>query len=119
MEEETTNESQEQSSESPVEEKPRDEREMHKTKCTQCGSDCEVPFKPKEGRDVLCKECYGKKRKPRFDRNGGNNRNFNRERKMHDAVCGECKKDCQVPFKPSGDKKVLCKECFIKSKEGN
>ena len=43
----------------------RGPREMHKTKCTECGKDCEVPFKPTEGRDVLCKECFAKKR-PRY-----------------------------------------------------
>ncbi len=37
-------------------------REMHKATCAECGQECEVPFKPKEGRDVFCKECYAKKR---------------------------------------------------------
>jgi len=40
-------------------------REMHKVKCSECGKECEVPFKPTEGRPVFCKECYAKKR-PRF-----------------------------------------------------
>ena len=31
---------------------------------------------------------------------------------MHDVVCDKCGKDCQVPFKPSGDKPVLCSDCF-------
>jgi len=31
---------------------------------------------------------------------------------MHKAVCDECGKDCEVPFKPSGDKPVFCNECF-------
>jgi len=33
---------------------------------------------------------------------------------MHDAVCDECGKDCQVPFKPSGEKPVYCSDCFEK-----
>jgi CxxC-x17-CxxC domain-containing protein len=37
-------------------------REMHKAKCTECGKDCEVPFKPTEGKPVLCKDCYKKKK---------------------------------------------------------
>ena len=37
-------------------------RETFKTKCSDCGKDCEVPFKPAEGRPVYCKDCY-KKRK--------------------------------------------------------
>lgn len=40
-------------------------REMHKTTCSECGKECEVPFKPTEGRPVYCKECFSKKR-PRF-----------------------------------------------------
>lgn len=33
---------------------------MHKAKCSDCGNDCEVPFEPKEGRPVYCKDCYQK-----------------------------------------------------------
>lgn len=40
-------------------------REMHKAKCSECGQECEVPFKPTEGKPVYCKECYAK-RKPRY-----------------------------------------------------
>lgn len=29
-----------------------------------------------------------------------------------DAVCAKCGKDCQVPFKPTGDKPVYCSACF-------
>lgn len=31
---------------------------------------------------------------------------------MHDATCGKCNKSCQVPFRPSGDRPVLCSDCF-------
>ena len=40
-------------------------REMHKAICSECKKECEVPFKPTEGKPVYCKECYAK-RKPRF-----------------------------------------------------
>lgn len=40
-------------------------REMHKAVCDECKKECEVPFKPTEGKPVYCKECYAKK-KPRF-----------------------------------------------------
>ena len=33
-------------------------RTMHKAICADCGNECEVPFKPTEGRDVYCRECY-------------------------------------------------------------
>lgn len=41
-------------------------REMHKTKCTDCGNECEVPFKPTEGKPVFCNECFAKHKPKRF-----------------------------------------------------
>ena len=38
-------------------------REMHKATCSECGKECEVPFKPTEGKPVFCKECYMKKKR--------------------------------------------------------
>jgi len=38
-------------------------RQMHKATCADCGSECEVPFKPIEGKPVYCKECYSKRKK--------------------------------------------------------
>jgi CxxC-x17-CxxC domain-containing protein len=40
-------------------------REMHPAKCSDCGKDCEVPFKPTEGRPVYCRDCFQKHRPPR------------------------------------------------------
>ena len=40
-------------------------------------------------------------------------------REMHKATCAECHKECEVPFKPSGDRPVYCKECFSKRKGGD
>ena len=31
---------------------------------------------------------------------------------MHDVTCTKCGKACQVPFRPTGSKPVLCSECF-------
>ena len=45
----------------------RGPREMHKAVCTECGKECEVPFKPTEGKPVFCRECFAKKR-PQRDR---------------------------------------------------
>ena len=43
----------------------RGPREMHKCICADCGKECEVPFKPTEGRPVYCRECFAKRRPPR------------------------------------------------------
>jgi len=37
---------------------------------------------------------------------------------FHKATCSECKKECEVPFKPSGDRPVYCKDCYSKKKDG-
>lgn len=35
------------------------------------------------------------------------------------ATCADCQKACELPFKPSGDRPVYCKECFAKRRAGN
>jgi CxxC-x17-CxxC domain-containing protein len=57
----------------------------------------------------------------RGNRSGGN---FNRRRdfgsrdrgprrtEMFPAVCDNCGKDCEVPFRPSSDKPIYCSKCF-------
>ena len=39
-----------------------------------------------------------------------------RPREMYKTTCSECKKECEVPFKPSGDRPVYCRDCFSKRK---
>ncbi|MCX6012276.1 MAG: zinc-ribbon domain containing protein [Chloroflexi bacterium] len=33
-------------------------RRMFPAVCAQCGKETEVPFEPREGRPVLCRDCY-------------------------------------------------------------
>ena len=40
-----------------------------------------------------------------------------RPREMFKATCAECKKACEVPFKPREDRPVYCKDCFSKRKD--
>jgi CxxC-x17-CxxC domain-containing protein len=47
--------------------RPMGPREMHKAVCADCGKECEVPFKPIEGKPVYCKECYANHKQPRSD----------------------------------------------------
>ena len=53
----------------------------------------------------------------RYDRGRGGN-GF-RERTYTRVICADCKKECEIPFKPSGDRPVYCKECFAERKKGN
>jgi len=90
-----------------------EERKMHKAVCAKCKKECEVPFEPTEGKEVLCQECFRKSRPRRFNNNRRNFGNRDRApRQMHKAVCAKCKKECEVPFKPTPGKEVLCQECF-------
>ena|SRR3989338_10195099 len=34
--------------------------EMHEVTCDKCGKQCEVPFKPTEGKPVFCSDCFRK-----------------------------------------------------------
>lgn len=51
-----------------------------------------------------------------FKRGGSGKRQFgNRDRErpqMHEAICSDCGKKCEVPFRPTGDKPVYCSQCF-------
>jgi len=40
-------------------------------------------------------------------------------RQMFAVICFDCGKDTEIPFKPSGDRPVYCKECFAKRRAGN
>jgi len=51
-------------------------------------------------------------------RGGGGGRDGGRP-DMHKAVCSDCGKDCEVPFRPTGDKPVFCSTCFSKQGGGD
>ena len=51
----------------------------------------------------------------RSDR-GGRENSF-QDRSFTKAICAECKTECEVPFRPSGDRPVYCKDCFSKRKD--
>jgi CxxC-x17-CxxC domain-containing protein len=94
--------------------------EMHKAICAECGSPCEVPFKPSGDRPVLCSNCFKGKDTMNSNRSGG--RDFSRpsfgDKQMFKATCAECGNSCEVPFKPSSGKPVFCSNCFGKTDKG-
>lgn len=60
----------------------------------------------------------------RDNRSGGGRRSFGGrsdfrgrgggDRQMHKAICSNCGRECEVPFKPTGQKPVYCSDCFEK-----
>ena len=38
------------------------EREMFSAVCAECGAECQVPFKPTEGKPVFCSACFATKK---------------------------------------------------------
>lgn len=96
---------------------------MHQATCSDCGNNCEVPFRPTGERPVYCSDCFGKQDGGRGTRpsNFGNDRrerpSFS-DREMHDAVCNKCGNNCQVPFKPTFGKPIFCSDCFKKDGGG-
>lgn len=48
----------------------------------------------------------------------GRQDNNYRERVLHKAICADCRKECEVPFKPAGDRPVYCKDCFSARRKG-
>jgi CxxC-x17-CxxC domain-containing protein len=53
------------------------DREMHKTKCSNCGKECEVPFRPTGAKPVYCNDCFrtmGGNDAPRGDFGGSRDR---------------------------------------------
>lgn len=56
--------------------------------------------------------------RPKFGNKFGGGRDrgdrSERRREFFPAVCFECKKNCEIPFRPTGDKPVYCSDCFEK-----
>jgi CxxC-x17-CxxC domain-containing protein len=37
---------------------------------------------------------------------------------LYQAICAECGEPCEVPFKPTGSRPVLCRKCFRQNEGG-
>ncbi len=40
-----------------------EDRQMYKTTCSNCGKQCEVPFRPTNGKPVYCSDCFKNSRR--------------------------------------------------------
>ncbi|MGC7872666.1 zinc-ribbon domain containing protein [Desulfosporosinus sp. FKB] len=84
--------------------------------CKDCGSEftfsaseqefyAEKGFTNEPGR---CPSCRSAKKAQ-----GRTNSRYSRpQREMFPAICASCGKETTVPFQPTGDKPVYCRDCF-------
>ena len=78
--------------------------------CKDCGNPFDFTVRDQqfyaekgfENEPQRCREC----RLARKSQRG------NGMRELFDVVCAQCGVNTQVPFKPRGDRPVLCRECF-------
>ena len=55
---------------------------------------------------------FGRGDSGRFGRRDSNRLRGSGDRAMHEAICGKCGSECEVPFKPTEGKPVYCSDCF-------
>ena len=55
---------------------------------------------------------FGRRDSGRFDRRNSSRSRGSEDRTMHEAICGKCGSECEVPFKPTEGKPVYCSDCF-------
>jgi CxxC-x17-CxxC domain-containing protein len=88
-------------------------KEMFTATCAECQKECQVPFKPSGDRPVYCFDCNKAFRQTRGDDRG---RGPRAPRQMYsvNVACAECGTQItELPFQPSGDKPVYCKNCMM------
>ncbi|MGD8401707.1 MAG: zinc-ribbon domain containing protein [Bacillota bacterium] len=81
--------------------------------CKECGQTFtftagEQEFYASKGFENEPSRCQTCRNARKQQRNGG----AHRERQMYPAICNECGCETMVPFQPSGEKPVYCRECF-------
>ncbi len=104
-------------------------------KCVECGQDFVYTVSEQELHQSLgyqnepkrCGSCREAKRMrkgdsggPRGGPRGGGGRppGGGGPREFFPAICAECGKEAQLPFKPRGDRPVYCSDCFAKRRSG-
>ena len=79
--------------------------------CVDCGSDFEFTageqeFYQSKGLVNTPKRC------PQCRTNRKRMSNKKPQKRLYDIVCSACGTEAQVPFRPSEDKPVYCRDCF-------
>lgn len=86
--------------------------------CRDCGSEFEFTASEQEfyaekgftNEPGRCPQCRAARK---AESRGGNRGGYGQsDRQMYEAPCANCGKTATVPFKPSGDKPVYCRDCY-------
>jgi CxxC-x17-CxxC domain-containing protein len=89
--------------------------------CAKCGTHIsQLPFQPSGDRPVYCSDCNRAFRQNRGDR-GGMGRGPRAPRQMYQVnlTCAQCGTQItELPFQPSGDKPVYCRNCMQSRRNG-
>ena len=83
-------------------------------KCAKCGTHIsQLPFQPSGDRPVYCSECNREYRNRRTDNRGGSGARPQRQMHDVDVDCAGCGTHIsQLPFQPTGDKPIYCRDCM-------
>lgn len=88
--------------------------------CRDCGNEftftaseqefyAEKGFTNEPGR---CPECRAVRKQQR------NSGGYRSQREMFPATCAECGAETEVPFRPTGERPVYCRDCYAKKRRG-
>lgn len=91
--------------------------------CKDCGAEFvwtanEQEFYKEKGFNapIRCKDCRVKARAAFGGGDRHNKGGFGGQRQSFSITCAQCGAEDTVPFKPRGDKPVLCRNCFQKNR---
>lgn len=88
--------------------------------CKDCGNEflfsvseqefyAEKGFENEPGR---CPDCRRARKQQRNGYGSGGGSGYREERQMFKTVCAACGQETTVPFEPTGERPVYCRDCF-------
>lgn len=85
--------------------------------CKDCGNEflfsiSEQEFYAEKGFENEPGRCSTCRKARKQQRNGFGGSRFGGERVVFEAICAECGQETTVPFEPSGDRPVYCRDCY-------
>ncbi|MEQ8235857.1 MAG: zinc-binding protein [Syntrophomonadaceae bacterium] len=85
--------------------------------CKDCGNEflfsvSEQEFYAEKGFENEPGRCLDCRRARKQQRSGFGNSGYREERQMFKTVCAGCGQEALVPFEPTGERPVYCRDCF-------